>query len=96
MALQMSGAGRSPTRAFCSSSGSKWVGAKEREFRSAGRVLAGHRLAGRVSPPPGSLSEGAGRVDERPPDGARDLGGASENLGRPEVFLTGVRGMARR
>jgi len=35
------------------------VGAKAPEFKSAGRVLAGHTLTGRVSAPPRSVSEGS-------------------------------------
>ena len=54
---------RSLARAFSSSSGSKCVGAKALECRSAGRVLAGHTLTGRVSAPPRSVSEGSrGRI----------------------------------
>jgi hypothetical protein len=98
MALQTSSAtlARSLARAFSSSSGSKCVGEKALECRSAGRVLAGHTLTGRVSAAPRSVSEGSWGAWARPPDAVRARAGASANLGRPGVFLTGVRDMARR
>jgi hypothetical protein len=72
------------------------VGAKVLEFSSAGRVLAGHTLAGRVSLPPRSVSDGGWATWLRPSDGVRGRTGRSANLGRPGAFLTGVRGMAHR